>query len=102
MLKILLIEDDPVDAAWITELIKEKRPTIEVVHSTSLPDASSILAQRPIDTVFISVRPDGDAASIQDCREMVRRAERRSVVALVNAAEMAHAAEIRASGVKFV
>jgi len=33
---------------------------------------------------------------------MVRRAERRSVVALVNAAEMAHAAEIRASGVKFV
>jgi DNA-binding NarL/FixJ family response regulator len=102
VLKILLIEDDPVDAAWITELIKEKRPTIEVVHSTSLPDASSILAQRPIDTVFISVRPDGDAASIQDCREMVRRAGRRSVVALVNAAEMAHAAEIRGSGVKFV
>ena len=47
MLKILLVEEDPVDAAWITELIKEKRPTIEVVHSTSLPDARSILAQRP-------------------------------------------------------
>jgi hypothetical protein len=65
VLKILLIEKDPVDAAWITELIKEKRPTIEVVHSASLPHALSVRAQQRIDSVFVSARPEGDAASIR-------------------------------------
>jgi len=102
VLRILLIEDDPVDAAWLTEMINEKCPTSEVVHGASLPDALSALAQRSIDTVFVAVHPDGEGGSIEGTREIVRRAGRRSVVALVNAAEMAHAAEIRASGVKFV
>jgi len=101
-LRILLIEDDPTDAAWLTELIKEKRPTAEVVHCASLPDALSVLAQRPIDTVFISTRPDGEAASTQHCREMVHRAGRRPVVALVNIADMAYAADVRAAGVRFI
>ena len=101
-LRILLIEDDPIDAAWITELIHEKHPTAEVVHSSSLPDALSVLAQRPIDTAFISAHPNGEAASVQNCREMVRRAGRRSVVALVNVAEMDHAADVRATGVRFI
>jgi DNA-binding NarL/FixJ family response regulator len=101
-LRILLIEDDPADAAWIQDLIKERCPTSEVVHRASLPEAISALAQRPIDAVFISVRPDGGGASIQDCREVVRRAGGRSVVALVDLAEMAHVAEIRATGVELV
>jgi DNA-binding NarL/FixJ family response regulator len=97
-----LIEDDPVDATWLTELIKEKCPSSEVLHRASLPDALSALVQRPIDAVFVSIRPDGEAASIHECRELVRRAGRRPVVALINAAEMTRASEIRATGVKFV
>jgi CheY-like chemotaxis protein len=101
-LRVLLIEDDPIDATWITELIKGNCPISEVVHRASLPDALSALDQQPIDTVFVSVHPDGKAPSIQECREIVRRAGRRSVVALIDAAEMARASEVRATGVKFV
>jgi hypothetical protein len=74
-LRILLIEDDPVDAAWLTELINEKCPTSEVVHGASLPDALSALAQRSIDTVFVAVHPDGEGGSIEGTREIVRRAD---------------------------
>ena len=102
MFRILLIEDDPVDATWITELIQEKSPAAEVVHTACLSDALLVLAQRPIDTVFISVRPNGEAASTQHCREMVHRAGCRPVVALVNAADMVHAADVRAAGVRFI
>lgn len=101
-LRILLIEDDPTDATWITELIKKICPTSEVLHSASLPEAFSALAQQPVDTVFVSVHPDGEAPSIQECREIVRRAGRRPVVALIKAAEMARAPEVRATGVKLV
>lgn len=97
-----MIEDDPVDAAWITDLINDKGPINEVVHSASLPDGLSVLARRPIDTVFVSVHPNGQGASLPSTREIVRRAGGRSVVALVNAAEMTHAAEVRAAGVRFV
>ena len=34
-LKILLIEDDPIDATWITELIHKKGPGTEVVRSAA-------------------------------------------------------------------
>jgi DNA-binding NarL/FixJ family response regulator len=102
VLRILLIEYDPVDATWLTELIKEKCSTNEVVHSVSLPDAIATLAQQPIDTVFVSVGPDAPAPSIQECRELVHQAGCRPVIALINAAEMALASEVRAAGVKFV
>jgi hypothetical protein len=102
VLRILLIENDPVDATWLTELIEEKCSTSEVVHCASLPDALAVLAQEPIDTVFISVRPDGEVPSVGECRELVRRAGRRPVVALVNAAEMTCASEIGTTGVKFI
>jgi hypothetical protein len=101
-LRILLIEDDPIDAVWITDLINEKSPRSEVVHSASVPDGLSVLAGRPFDAVFLSVHPDGAGASIQGTREIVHRAGRRSVVALVNAVEMVHVDEVRAAGVKFV
>jgi len=101
-LRILLIEDDRIDAAWITELIYEKRPGTEVVHSASLPQALLVLAQQPIEAVFISVHPDGSTASTEDCRELVSRANGRPVVALVNVAEMDHAADVRATGVRFI
>jgi CheY-like chemotaxis protein len=101
-LRILLIEDDLLDAAWLTELIHSKSSTNEVVHRASVPDALSVLDQRPIDTVFVSIRPNGGGASIRDCRDIVRRARDRSVVALINLADMAHAAEVRAAGVRFV
>ena len=101
-LRILLIEDDRIDAAWITELIYEKRPGTEVVHSASLPQALLVLAQQPTDAVFISVHPDGSTASTEDCRELVSRANGRPVVALVNVAEMDHAADVRATGVRFI
>ena len=102
VLKVLLIEDDPIDAAWVTELIHEKCAASEVVHSTSLRHAFSVLAQEQIDSVFFSVRPEGNAESIRNCHEVVRRAGRRPVVALLTAAEMPHAAEVHAAGVKFV
>jgi len=101
-LRILLIEDDRIDAAWITELIYEKRPGTEVVHSASLPQALLVLAQQPTDAVFISVHPNGPTASTEDCRELVSRANGRPVVALVNVAEMDHAADVRATGVRFI
>ena len=101
-LRILLIEDDPTDATWIIELIRKNCPTSEVLHSASLPDAFSALAQQRIDTVFVSVYPDDEGPSIEECREIVRRAGRRPVVALINAAEMARAPEVRANGVKLV
>ena len=101
-LRILLIEDDRIDAAWITELIHEKGPGTEVVHSASLPQALFALAQVPLDAVFISVHPDSRTASTEDCRELVRRANERPVVALVTGAEMNHAADVRATGVRFI
>jgi hypothetical protein len=101
-LRILLIEEDRIDAAWITELIYEKRPGTEVVHSASLPQALFALAQLPIDAVFISVHPEGRTASTEDCRELVRRPKGRPVVAPVNGAEMNHAADVRATGVRFL
>jgi CheY-like chemotaxis protein len=102
-LKILLIEDDPIDAAWITELIHERSPGTEVVHSASLPQAFSVLAQQMPKALFISVHPDGGTASIENCRELVSRANGQPVVvALVNRAEMDHAADVRATGVRFI
>jgi CheY-like chemotaxis protein len=101
-LRLLLIEDDPIDLAWITELIHEKCPGTEVVHSDSLPQAFSVLAQQMPDAVFVSVRPDGQTESIENCREVVSRANGRPVVALVNLAEMDHAADVRETGVRFI
>jgi CheY-like chemotaxis protein len=101
-LRLLLIEDDPIDLAWITELIHEKCPGTEVVHSDSLPQAFSVLAQQMPDAVFVSVRPDGRTESIENCRELVSRANGRPVVALVNLAEMDHAADVRETGVRFI
>jgi CheY-like chemotaxis protein len=101
-LKILLIEDDPIDAAWITELIHEKRPGTEVVHSPSLPEALLVLARQPTDAVFISVHPAGQTAFTAVCRELVGRANGRPVVALLNVAELDHAADVHATGVRFI
>jgi CheY-like chemotaxis protein len=97
-LRILLVEDDPVDAAWLTELVKEKCLAAEIIQTPSLPDAFAALDQQPIDTVFLSIR----TSSIQACGEIVRRAGPRPVVALINVTEMALAAEARATGVKLV
>jgi hypothetical protein len=68
------------------------------MHTPSLPDAFAALAHQPIDTVFLSIR----TSSIQACGEIVRRAGRRPVVAVINDTEMALAAEVRATGVKLV
>ena len=97
-----MIEDDLIDATWLTELIKGKCPRTEVLHRASLPDALSALAERPIDAIFISIRQDGDTPSVHQCREVVRRAGPRPVVALVNAAEMIRAFDIYTTGVKFI
>jgi DNA-binding NarL/FixJ family response regulator len=97
-----LIEDDPLDAVWVAELIKEKSPTTEVVHHDSLPKVLSFLAQLPIDAIFVGLRLDDEGAWIHACREVLRRAGKRSVVALINAAEIARAAEVRAAGVRFI
>jgi DNA-binding NarL/FixJ family response regulator len=101
-LKILLIEDDPIDAAWITELIHEKAPGTEVVRSATLPEALVALARQPADAVFVSVHPDGRTASTAVCRELVERANGRPVVALVNVAELDHAADVHATGVRLI
>jgi CheY-like chemotaxis protein len=101
-LRILLIEDDPLDAVWVAELIKENDPMNEVVHHDSLPHALLVLAQLPINAIFVGLRLDDEGAWIHACREVVRRAGRRSVVALINAAEIACAAEVRAAGVRFI
>ena len=45
-LRILLIEDDPIDAAWITELIHEKRPGTEIRRAVHLSQTSDH-ADRP-------------------------------------------------------
>jgi DNA-binding NarL/FixJ family response regulator len=101
-LRILLIEDDPLDAVWVAGLIKEKAPMTEVVHHDSLPQALLVLAQLPVDAIFVGLRLDDEGAWIHGCREVLRRAGKRSVVALINAAEIACAAEVRAVGVKFI
>jgi DNA-binding NarL/FixJ family response regulator len=101
-LRILLIEDDLLDAVWIAEFIKAKSPTSEVVHKRSMADAQSFLAQSRIDAIFMAVHPDDEGVSIHTCREIVRRARQRPVVALINTAEKACAAEIRAAGVKLI
>jgi DNA-binding NarL/FixJ family response regulator len=101
-LKILLIEDDPIDAAWITELIHEKALGAEVAHSTSLSQALLVLAQQRTDAVLISVQPGGGTASTEICGELVRRANGRPVVALVDVAELNHAADVHATGVRLI
>jgi DNA-binding NarL/FixJ family response regulator len=101
-LKILLIEDDPIDAAWITELIHEKGLGAEVAHSASLSHALVVLAQQPTDAVLISVHPKGGRASTEICRELVSRANGRPVVALVDVAELDHAAGVHATGVRLI
>ena len=101
-LRILLIENDTVDATWLEQLIKERCSTSEVVHRASLPDAFAALAQQQIDTVFVSIRPEGEIPSIRECDEIVRRAGTRPVVVLINATETALVPEIRATGVKIV
>jgi DNA-binding NarL/FixJ family response regulator len=101
-LRILLIENDTVDATWLEGLIKERCSTSEVMRSASLPDAFAALAQQQIDTVFVSIRPEGEIPSLRECHEIVRRAGPRPVVALLNATETALVPEILATGVKFV
>jgi DNA-binding response OmpR family regulator len=98
----LLIEDDPIDAAWITDLIHEKGPEVQVAHSVCLSQALLVLAQQPTDAVLISIHPDGGTASTEICRELVNKANGRPVVALVDAAERDHAADIHATGVRFI
>jgi CheY-like chemotaxis protein len=101
-LKILLIEDDPIDAAWITELIHGKSLGAEVAHSASVSQALLVLAQQPTDAILISVHPDSGSASTEICRELVSRANGRPVVALVDVAELDHAADVHATGVRFI
>jgi hypothetical protein len=101
-LRLLLIDDDPIDLGWFTELIHTKCPGNEVVPSASLREAFLVLAQQMPDAVFVSVNPDGRTASIEDCGELVSRANGRPVVALVNPTEMDHAADVRATGVRFI
>jgi DNA-binding NarL/FixJ family response regulator len=101
-LKILLIEDDPIDAAWITELIHEKSPRVEVAHSASVSQALSVLAQQPTDAILISVHPDGGTVSTDICRELVSRANGCPVVALVDIAELNHAADVYSTGVRLI
>jgi DNA-binding NarL/FixJ family response regulator len=101
-LKILLIENDPIDAAWITELIHEKGLGAEVAHSACLSQALLVLAQQPTDAVFVSIHPDGGLASSEICRELVSKANGRPVVALVDVAERDHVADIHATGVRFI
>jgi len=101
-LRILLIEDDVLDAVWIAEFIKARSPTSEVVHKRSMADAHSFLADSRIDAIFVAVHPDGEGVWIHTCCEIVRRARQRPVVALINIAEKACAAEIRAAGVSFI
>jgi CheY-like chemotaxis protein len=102
MLKILLIENDPIDAAWIAELIHQKSPGAEVAHSASLTDALLVLAQQPIDAIFVSVHPDGETASTEICRELVRRADGRPIIALIDVAQQDHAADVHVTGVRFI
>jgi DNA-binding NarL/FixJ family response regulator len=101
-LKILLIEDGPIDAAWITELIHEKALGAEVAHSASLSQALLVLAQQRTGAVLISVHPGGGTASTEICRELVSRANGRPVVALVDIAELNHAADVHATGVRLI
>ena len=101
-LRILLIEDDPVDATWLIELIMQKCPAAEIMHTPSLPDGLATLAQQPIDTVFVSVRLNGVPPFSHGCLEIMRRAGPRPVVALIDATETALVPEIRATGVRFV
>jgi response regulator RpfG family c-di-GMP phosphodiesterase len=98
-LTVLLIEDNPGDVAWTTSLLKQKFLQSEVVHSSSLADGLSVLAQRRIDAVFIGVHPDGQRACTKECRALVRKANGKPVVAMMNQAEMEHAAAIRETGV---
>jgi CheY-like chemotaxis protein len=97
--KILLIEDNPREAAWTASMLKQQFPRSEVEHSTSVADGLSVLAQRRVDVVFIGVRPDGRKVSTNACRRLVRRARGKPVVAVVNPAAMEHAADIHATGV---
>jgi DNA-binding NarL/FixJ family response regulator len=101
-LRILLIEDYPLDAVWIAELIKAKSPASEIVHKRSIADAQSFLDQSRVDAIFVAVYPDDEGVSIRTCREIVRRARQRPVVALINTGDKACAAEIRAAGVRFI
>lgn len=101
-LRILLIEDDPLDAVWVADLIKAKAAMTEVIHHDSLPQALLVLDQLPIYAIFVSLRLDDEGAWTHTCREVLRRAGKRSVVALINAAESPRAAEVRAAGVKFI
>jgi DNA-binding NarL/FixJ family response regulator len=102
VLKILLIEDDPIDAAWVAELIHQKSPRTEVVHSTSLTEAVLVLAQQPTDAFFISLHPDGGTAFTEICGELVGRANGRPVVALIDVAMHHHGADVHATGVRFI
>ena len=101
-LKILLIEDDPIDAAWITELIHGKGLGFEVAHSACLPQALLVLVQHPTDVVLVSVHPNDGTASTEICRELVSKAGGRPIVALVDVAELHRAADIYATGVRFI
>jgi DNA-binding NarL/FixJ family response regulator len=101
-LRILLIEGDALDAVWIAELIKAKSPTSDIFHKMSMADAQPFLDQPHIDAIFVAVHPDDEGVPIHTCREIVRRARQRPVVALINTAEKACAAEIRAAGVRFI
>jgi hypothetical protein len=74
----------------------------EVVHHDSLLQALLVLAQLPVDAIFVGLRLDDEGAWIHACREVLRGAGKRTVVALINAAESARAAEVRAAGVKFI
>lgn len=102
VLRILLVEDDPVDAAWLVELLERSSPVPQIVRSGTLLKAFAVLHRHPLDAVLVSMRPNGPTPLVQGCCELVRRAGRRPVVALIDAAERSAAADILATRVTFV
>jgi CheY-like chemotaxis protein len=83
MLRILLVERDPIDRSVLVQLMRASRKTPEVVTAASFSAAMGILERGSIDTVFCSVAGEDTEAF----RALVRIAKPRPVVALIAEAQ---------------
>jgi CheY-like chemotaxis protein len=83
VLRILLVERDPIDAAVLAQLMRAGASAPDVVTAPSFSAAMDALQRESIDTIFCSVA----ARDMEMFRSLVRTAKSRPVVALVGEAE---------------
>jgi CheY-like chemotaxis protein len=94
VLRILLVERDPIDRSVLVQLMRASRNAPEVVTAASFYAAMDILQREAIDTVFCSVAGEETDAF----RALVRIAKPRPAVALIAEAEGALRNQVAEAG----